>query len=292
MILFFILLFILWTVFGSFGGVIIERWREGFARDGWKEVFGGRSYCPWCNGKTLIWWQLVPLVGWLMQKGKCFRCKQPIPGRYCRLEVVMGIVFVLTWWWIVESIAALSDMYTVYQLMLWCLINWALVLIIIADLRYYELNVYVWFIVLGLWLITIAVWVIFEQIAWQPVLIGTLILTVVFAIIYVTAKRYATKKAWKPAEWFGFGDVMMAFALWLLLPPVLTVMPSMHRIVVTQWLLFYLVLSSVIGIGYWAVSAILNQSDGEFLPFLPAMIVAYWLIIAGSWLLQSWFMGM
>lgn len=290
MIFLYMLLFVLWTVFGSFGGVIIERGSDGFSRDGWKEVFWGRSYCPWCDGKTLVWWQLIPLVGRLMQKGKCFRCKQPIPGWYCLIELVMGLVFVVTWRWVVWSVGELTQVYLIRQLILWCLINRALVLILIADLRYYELNVYVWVILLGLWLLNLVLGVIYNEVVWQPVLIGTVILTLLFLGIYLSARRYATKKAWQPTEGFGFGDVMMAGALGLLLHPVLESMASVDWIIAIQWLLTYLVLSSILGIGYWAVRNVIVPKASQVLPFLPAMIVSYWLMIAASGMLHRLFL--
>ena len=43
---------------------------------------------------TLKWWQLIPLVGWLIQGGKCYRCKSSIPVWYMFYEIVMGLAFV------------------------------------------------------------------------------------------------------------------------------------------------------------------------------------------------------
>lgn len=91
-----IVLFLLGMVFGSFGGVILERGQaEGFGRHLRPNILGGRSTCPGCK-KTLQPRQLVPLLGRLLQRGKCVHCKQPIPERYCRFELVMGIAFVGT----------------------------------------------------------------------------------------------------------------------------------------------------------------------------------------------------
>lgn len=294
-----ILLFILWAIFGSFGWVIVERWRDWFSRWSRGEVFWWRSYCPGCDWKLLVWRQLIPLVGRLMQWWKCFRCKSQIPVWYCRIELLMGLVFAATgawiiWWlwiWSFYDLVALEPMVWV-QLWVWCLINRALVLIILADLYYYELNVYLWVILLVLACINLWVtyWWVVEN--YLPVVYWTIVLTGLFVAIYKGAKWYATKKMGTEAEWFWEWDVMMAFAMGLLLPPVFAAMNSVDRIVWVQWLFSYLVFSSALWIIYRAVRKTITGNDDWFLPFLPSMIVAYWLMLLWSDLLNMVFIGL
>lgn len=49
-----------------------------------------RSYCPAC-GKTIAWHDNVPLLGWLMQLGRCRMCGTPIPLRYPLAELALGL---------------------------------------------------------------------------------------------------------------------------------------------------------------------------------------------------------
>lgn len=44
-----------------------------------------RSHCPNCNA-TIRWYSNIPLVSWLLQKGKCRDCNQPISARYPLIE--------------------------------------------------------------------------------------------------------------------------------------------------------------------------------------------------------------
>jgi len=44
------------------------------------------SSCPEC-GAVLNWWELIPLVSFMIQKGKCRSCKVNIPWRYPLIEV-------------------------------------------------------------------------------------------------------------------------------------------------------------------------------------------------------------
>ena len=52
-----------------------------------------RSACPKC-GHTLSAPELIPLVSWLIQGGKCRHCKAPISIRYPLTEAILAAVFV------------------------------------------------------------------------------------------------------------------------------------------------------------------------------------------------------
>jgi prepilin signal peptidase PulO-like enzyme (type II secretory pathway) len=269
-----ILLFILWTIFGSFGGVIIERAKEWFAwNERWK-VFGWRSYCPWCDGELLVWWQLIPLLWWLIQRGKCFRCKLPIPQWYCWIELIMGGVFVITGLWVVwvsDPLLVLQSMG--WELIGWLMVSWLLTLIVIHDLRTQELNLYAWVL-----LFVTSVILIFTMDAsiWTAWFIWAIVLVAVFGCIYLGAKRYATKKNdGIPTEWFGEWDVMVALLLGLLSGPLIAQWWLISSI---QMIFVYLVLSSSLWIIWYLVSQWFVTIHDRKIPFLPAMIIAWWVI--------------
>ena len=48
-----------------------------------------RSYCPAC-GHTLSWRENLPLLGWLLQGGRCRFCQGRIPARYPLTELASG----------------------------------------------------------------------------------------------------------------------------------------------------------------------------------------------------------
>lgn len=88
---FYITLFILGTLFGSFSSVLITRWKN--KKDG---IILWRSACPKCN-HTLWWSELIPILSWIFQSWKCKNCSQKIPKIYPILELSMWIIFVLMW---------------------------------------------------------------------------------------------------------------------------------------------------------------------------------------------------
>lgn len=56
-----------------------------------------RSLCPHCR-KALSWRELLPLISFLVQAGRCRGCKARIPWRYPLIEIATAAVFVgLSW---------------------------------------------------------------------------------------------------------------------------------------------------------------------------------------------------
>lgn len=55
------------------------------------------SRCPKC-GHKIRWFENIPLVSWLVLRGKCSACKTPISVRYPLIELTTGALFVACWW--------------------------------------------------------------------------------------------------------------------------------------------------------------------------------------------------
>jgi len=75
------LTFLCW---GSFLNVVAFR----LVRD---EPLTGRSRCPHCTA-TLSWYDLIPVLSWLMLRGKCRSCSQSICPLYPLIELVTAIL--------------------------------------------------------------------------------------------------------------------------------------------------------------------------------------------------------
>lgn len=55
------------------------------------------SACPNCK-KAIKFYHNVPILGWLMLRGKCSNCKQPIAWRYPAVELLTAVVFCVVYW--------------------------------------------------------------------------------------------------------------------------------------------------------------------------------------------------
>lgn len=53
-----------------------------------------RSFCDFC-GQQLRWYENIPVISWLWQKGRSQCCRQNLPWSYPLLELGMGVLFVL-----------------------------------------------------------------------------------------------------------------------------------------------------------------------------------------------------
>jgi leader peptidase (prepilin peptidase)/N-methyltransferase len=79
-------IFALGLCFGSFLNVCIYRLPLG------KSVVTPRSACPHC-GDLIPLYHNVPVLSWLILRGKCRACKQPISSRYLLIELLTGVLF-------------------------------------------------------------------------------------------------------------------------------------------------------------------------------------------------------
>ena len=73
---------------GSFLNVVVHRVPRG------ESVVSPPSACPEC-GNPIRPRDNLPVVGWLVLKGKCRDCKAPISARYPVVEAATGLLFVI-----------------------------------------------------------------------------------------------------------------------------------------------------------------------------------------------------
>ncbi|HEU5114398.1 MAG TPA: prepilin peptidase [Candidatus Paceibacterota bacterium] len=83
-------IFVFGLIIGSFLNVVIFRFNTGMT------VSRGRSACFSC-GKTLEWYELIPVASFLMQKGACRKCRSRISWQYPLVELSGGITLVLAY---------------------------------------------------------------------------------------------------------------------------------------------------------------------------------------------------
>src|SRR4051812_47403609 len=59
-------------------------------------IINGRSICPACK-HNLAWYDLIPVVSWLVLRGKCRHCAKPISTQYPLVELICGLVFAVSY---------------------------------------------------------------------------------------------------------------------------------------------------------------------------------------------------
>jgi leader peptidase (prepilin peptidase)/N-methyltransferase len=81
-----LLAFLFGLLIGSFLIVAIHRWPRDLS------VVQPRSHCPKC-GQTLPWYDLVPVVSFVLLGGKCRNCGERISWRYPVVELMTAALF-------------------------------------------------------------------------------------------------------------------------------------------------------------------------------------------------------
>lgn len=114
-----IIFFILGSVMGSFFHVVATRLSLG------ESIVFPASHCHNCSHK-LKWYELIPIVSYLIQKGKTRCCKKNLPISYLIIEIVTGILFMVC--------------YHVYgftpELLIGIIFISGLIIVIISDIEY------------------------------------------------------------------------------------------------------------------------------------------------------------
>jgi len=79
---------ILGGLWGSFANVCIHRLPQN------KGVVSGRSHCPKCK-KEIVWQDNIPIISYLILKGKCRKCKRKISSQYPMVEMINILLFLI-----------------------------------------------------------------------------------------------------------------------------------------------------------------------------------------------------
>ena len=79
-------IFFLGLAFGSFLNVCIYRLPLGLS------VVAPRSACPHCK-RPIAFYDNLPVISWLLLRGRCRNCETKISARYLFIEVLTGVLF-------------------------------------------------------------------------------------------------------------------------------------------------------------------------------------------------------
>ena len=94
------MIFVLGLAFGSFLNVCIYRLPLGMS------VVTPRSACPKCK-QGIALYDNMPVLSWLILRGRCRHCKAGISPRYLIIELMTGALFLACYWffgWTLETL--------------------------------------------------------------------------------------------------------------------------------------------------------------------------------------------
>ncbi len=180
-----LILFLLGVIIGSFLNVLIFRWHEN------KSPLRGRSQCPDCH-KTLRWFELIPVLSFLLQKGRCRGCHQKISWQYPLVELATALLFV--------SVSIFN------QPQIYYFIASVLMVIFVYDLRFGEIpHIFTWPIVAILLL-----WSLFST----DKQVGNLIAGILIGGSWFAFQYFVSRGRWIGGGDIGLGALMGAILGW------------------------------------------------------------------------------
>ena len=190
-----IFVFILGLIAGSFLNSAIYRLEVK------KSIIFSRSICPKC-GKVLKWYELIPLVSFVIQKGRCKGCGNKISLQYPLVELSTAVLFTLFYYQlkVVNHELDFKNLFVIfYHFLLVCF----LIIIFVYDLRHYIIPDKIIYSAVGVSVIYKLLTFNFDFYTLLSVLISGGLFFSLFLFSY--------------GKWMGFGDVELAILMGVVL---------------------------------------------------------------------------
>lgn len=182
----YILVFIIGSCIGSFLNVCIYRIPNN------EDITITRSHCFNC-GNVLKWYDMFPVISYLVLKGKCRNCHAKISVQYPIVELLNGILYLFIFY--IKGIEI--------ETLIICFLSSCLIVLSVIDWRIYEipvgLNVFI--AILGV------INLIIHYTDWTNYLIGAFCVSGFMLLLFIVTK----------GRGIGGGDIKLMFAAGLLL---------------------------------------------------------------------------
>ena len=114
-----LVIFIIGLFFGSFYNCVANRLSRN------ESIINPGSHCENCNHK-LTWYELIPVFSFIIQCGKCRKCKIKLPLEYILSEIFTGLLFALSYY-----IYGIS-----YDTLICIVLSSLLIMVFISDFKY------------------------------------------------------------------------------------------------------------------------------------------------------------
>jgi len=204
------------------------------------------SHCPHCSAPIRPW-QNVPVISYLLLRGRCANCAAPISLRYPAIELATALATLLLGWHFGLSLALLGAL----------LFTWALIALIMIDIDHQLLpdTITLPLLWLGLLFNIAGAYALLED-AVIGAMAGYLILWSIYWLFKLATGR----------EGMGYGDFKLLAALgaW-------TGWQSLHLIVL---------MSSLVGAVFGIALMLLKRRGREVpMPFGPYLAIAGWITL-------------
>lgn len=185
-----LLIFLFGTVVGSFLNVVIYRLPKG------ESIIFPPSHCPHCRHR-LFWYDLMPIISYILLFGKCRYCKKTISVIYPLVEAITGLLFLFIFIFVPYG--------NIFTLFYYLFMAGVFLAIFFTDLKYglipFQLVLIGTVVVLFKLLLTFSLYVFLSHI------LSALAAFLIFLFLFLVTK----------GRGMGFGDVILVMLMGLFL---------------------------------------------------------------------------
>ena len=254
--LFYLFVFLIGCCVGSFLNSVIFRLQTK------ESLVKNRSHCPYCK-KNLSWFELIPIISFILQKGRCRKCKRKISWQYPLVELATGIFFVL-----VFNSQSIFNFQGLISVIFWFFVISCLIIIFVYDLKHYIIPNEVVYpaIIIAFFYKLFNVWNFGNWNLFKIWDLGLGVLPTLFFIAIVLFSR---------GHWMGMGDAKLVLFIGLVL--------GWPKILIALFLAF--LSGALISIFLIILKKKTFKSQIPFGPFLSgaAIIVIFWGNVLVNW---------
>ena len=215
-------------------------------------ILTGRSQCPHCH-HVLAWHDLIPVFSWLLLRGRCRYCGQPISLQYPVVELVMAAVFIISYVFWPDGVYGVGDW---ILFITWLVVSVGLLALLIYDLKWMLLPNQIIYPALAIAAGGRLIYLLsFEPNKTRAVLLWALSVAVasgLFWLIFIASS----------GKWIGYGDVRLGLIIGTILADPLK---SLLMIFIAS------VLGTLVALPALATG---RKSIGSRLPYGPLLIIA------------------
>lgn len=193
--------FVLGAIIGSFLNVVIFRYRTG-------RSVNGRSGCLSCATR-LKWYQMVPILSYLVLRGRCARCQTKISRQYMLVELITAVLFTAIAYTFFELLVTgfTGTFFAIFSL--YAFIACCAMVISVYDIRHMIITdpfAYAWIIAGIIIQILGIVWMGISSLSLLNILAGPLLFLFFWSLWYFS-----------DGTWMGGGDAKIGLAIGLTL---------------------------------------------------------------------------
>jgi len=269
MFYYYIILFLIFgLIVGSFLSVVVSRLETG------ESIWKGRSKCTTCK-KKIKSYDLVPLLSFMVLKGKCRYCEKKISAFYPLIEIATGVLFALLFYRFSDAFSG-ANVYLFFGLHI--LILASLIAVFFYDWFYYIIPDKVLIPVGGIVLVAAVINSLLSKLfqldifVYAPGILNLVLGLVIgggFFLILVLVSR---------EKWMGWGDVKLGAFLGLFLGYPLVLVA----------LFFAFILGSLFSI---ILILLKKKSMKDLIPFGPFLVLGGLIaLFVGKWVI-NWYLG-